>query len=405
MRVEYVTETEPRVLDLSEEEADALTAAGKRLAGSGVYWGHAVTGDHGRTETTVIRCDRLAHGQYRVRVAEAVGIVASSSLQLIVEPKIPSAHFRYLLQQSPAFPRLEEQQVAAAESPELWDLVATWFVTALERLLRHGLVADYEEQHEDLPYVRGTVDVIETTSAYYQGRMSFSCLFDKFGLDSPMNRVLRAAAAAVISTPMLNPGLRRRARRALSRFMDVGELRSSDVHHRPERRSAHYAMSLQLARHVLSATGRTIGPGSTPAWTFLIRTPELIEDSLRNILRRELNDIIEVTKSGLQMKPSKLTLNPDIRFGTSAVGDIKYSLLSSDWNRSHLYQAVAFATGYRVSRAGVFGFRSSGPSPPELEVGAVRLRAFTWLANERVAPEIAEAKLVNDARIWIGEDA
>ena len=31
MRLEYVTETAPRVLDLSDVEADMLTAAGKRL--------------------------------------------------------------------------------------------------------------------------------------------------------------------------------------------------------------------------------------------------------------------------------------------------------------------------------------------------------------------------------------
>src|SRR5262249_44004133 len=201
-----------------------------------------------------------------------------------------------------------------------------------------------------------------------------------------------------------NAELRRRARRALSRFTDVGELRSGDVHHAPERRSAHYALSLRLARHVLAATGRTIGPGSTPAWTFLIRTPELIEEAVRSILSRGLHDLVEVKKLGLRLKPSKLTLNPDLLFGDSAVGDVKYSLLSADWNRPHLYQAVTFATGYGMSRAGVFGFTSSGSSPPELQVGPVHLRAFTWLANEAVAPEIAEAKLVNEARMWIGVD-
>jgi hypothetical protein len=67
----------------------------------------------------------------------------------------------------------------------------------------------------------------------------------------------------------------------------------------------------------------------------------------------------------------------------------------------NLYQAVAFATGYRVPRAGVFGFTSSGPSPPELQVGPVNLRAFTWLASEDITPETAQAKLVNETRTWI----
>lgn len=405
MRIEHVTESGPRVLDLSEEEADALAAAGKRLAGSGEYWRNVNSDVDTPVERSVIRCDRVAHGRYRVTVAEAVGIVALSSLQLIVQSKIPPAHFRYLLERSPAFPRLDKQQATAAESSELWDLVASWFVTALEQLLRRDLVADYEEQYDNLPYMRGTVHAIETANAYYQGRVSFSCLFDEFGLDSPMNRVLHAATATVAAAPVLKLDLRRRARHALSRFIDVGELRPGDIYHAPERRSANYAMGLRLARHVLAATGRTIAPGSTPAWTFLIRTPELIEDSVRSILRHELHDVIDVRKSGLQLKPSKLTLNPDLVFGSIAVGDVKYSLLSSEWKRSHLYQAVAFAAGYRVSRAGVFGFTTTGPSPPELQVGPVHLRAFTWLANEAVAPQVAEANLVSEARIWIGAEA
>jgi hypothetical protein len=401
MRVERLTQTVPRVLDLSEGEANAVATAGKRLAGSGEYWGNVTDGDN-TMERSVIRCDRLALNRYRVTVTEAVGIVALPSVELIIRPKIAYSHFSYLLRRSPAFPRLDDQEGVAAESLDLWDLVATWFVAALERLLRHGLVANYEERREDLPYVRGMVYALETANAYYQGRVSFSCMFDEFGLDSPMNRVLRAATLTVASAPILKPELRSRARRALSRFADVGELRPGDIRHLADRRSAHYAMGLQLARHVLAATGRTITPGSTPAWTFLIRTPELIEEAIRSILGRALYQIIDVKKSGRQLKPSKLTLNPDLVFGSLAVGDVKYSLFSSDWKRSHLYQAVAFATGYGVASAGVFGFTASGASPPELQVGCVHLRAFTWLANEEVAPGIAEDKLVNQVRKWIG---
>jgi len=404
MRVEHLTETVPRELDLSEAEAGALAAAGKRLAGSREFWRQ--TGlDADSAERSVIRCDRVARGRYRVTVREAVGIVALSSLQLVVEPKIPAAHFRYLLQRSPVFPRLDDHQVAAAESAELWDLVAAWFVSALERLLRRGMVADYEEQRGDLPYLRGTVHAFKTASSYYQGRVSFSCLFDEFGLDSPMNRVLRAAAATIASASVLKPALRRRARNSLTRLAEAGELWHGDLYHAPERRSEHYAMGLHLARHVLAATGRAAAAGPAPAWTFLIRTPELIEAAVRAILTRGLHELVEVSNSGIQLKPSKLSLNPDLVFGAIAVGDVKYSLLTQDWNRPHLYQAVAFATGYRATRAGVFGFTSKGASPPQLQVGPVGLRAFAWLADETVAPEASAATLLDEVRDWINADA
>jgi len=313
MRVEHLTETVPRELNLSEQEAAALAAAGKRLAGSGEFWRHTSTDADSLAERSVIRCDQVAPGRYRVAVREAVGIVALSSLQVVVAPKIPSAHFRHLLQRSPAFPRLDDHQAFAAESSELWDLVAAWFVTALERLLRRGLVADYEEHRGDLPYLRGSARAFETASGYYQGRLAFRCVFDEFGLDSPMNRVLRAAAAAVASASVLKPGLRRRARNALTRLAEVGELRPGDVYSSPERRSAHYAISLQLARHVLAATGRTVAAGPAPAWTFLIRTPELIEDAVRAILWRGLRDLVEVSHSGIGRTSTRQSLSqPDI---------------------------------------------------------------------------------------------
>jgi len=42
MRLEHLTETAPRVLDLSEDEANVVVAAGRRLAGSGEFWGAAL---------------------------------------------------------------------------------------------------------------------------------------------------------------------------------------------------------------------------------------------------------------------------------------------------------------------------------------------------------------------------
>ena len=88
-----MTETAPKTLELSEEEAGVLAAAGKRLAGSGST-GDFTNDSDSPPEKTVIRCDHLAHGRYRVKVTEAVGIVALPSLQLIVVPKIPFAHFQ-----------------------------------------------------------------------------------------------------------------------------------------------------------------------------------------------------------------------------------------------------------------------------------------------------------------------
>jgi hypothetical protein len=152
-----------------------LAAAGKRLAGSREFWRH--TGhDADSPERSVIRCDRVARGRYSVTVREAVGIVALPSLQLVVEPKIPAPRFRYLLQRSPAFPRLDDHQTAAVEPAELWDLVAAWYVTALEPPVSAGPGFEPQPPTPDLARSAASDLRVCVTHSHPQARRMCGCV-------------------------------------------------------------------------------------------------------------------------------------------------------------------------------------------------------------------------------------
>jgi 5-methylcytosine-specific restriction enzyme subunit McrC len=280
--------------------------------------------------------------------------------------------------------------------------VASWFLTSLEVLLRKGLLSDYQEENDFLPAVRGSIRVGETALAYYQGNALIACDYDEFGPDTPLNRVLRAASQAVAQASFLDLGLRRRARRALARLEDVGQLRRADLRTALDRRTARYQAPLALARHVLTATGRTFEAGSHNAQTFLIRTPELVEDAVRQILHGGLAHLVPVKKKGLQLVGSKLRLTPDLVFGSIAVGDVKYKLLGNDWKRTDLYQVVSFATGYRVEHAAVVTFSAtSGQLVPAVQVGDVTLRAITWDCSHNSTPEAAARTMLDQATRWL----
>jgi hypothetical protein len=98
-----------------------------------------------------------------------------------------------------------------------------------------------------------------------------------------------------------------------------------------------------------------------------------------------------------------MRLNPDLVFGNVATGDVKYKLLTKEWNRSDLYQAVAFATGYRVGQAAVFTFSSSVPNQtlPCVRVGDVRLRAIAWDCSPETSPAAAAEAMVAEAASWL----
>ncbi len=83
------------------------------------------------------------------------------------------------------------------------------------------------------------------------------------------------------------------------------------------------------------------------------------------------------------------------------MGDVKYSLTTGAWVRSHLYQATTFAAGYRSSHALVVGFRppSVRTTPPRpVQVGEVHVSYLAWPADEVLRPEDAGAILVEDCR-------
>jgi len=269
-------------------------------------------------------------------------------------------------------------------------------------VLRQDLIRDYREHVESLPLVRGRVQPLPTTRAYLTGRIAIECEFAEFDADNPLNRVLLAAAQVVAGSPLLNTVLRQRARRVSLRLDGIGTLRPADLRVGVDRRTSYYRDALTLASSVLSGGGRTLEAGPEPAWTFLIRTPEMIEEGIRGVLRDGLRDSHLVTNKGQRMNGTTKTLNPDLVFDSgAATGDVKYKLTGTEWKRDDLYQAVAFAAGYRTTRALVITFSPSGEQLPTLNVGDIEVTNLTWDTSPRTSPDEAAELLTAAVRSWL----
>ncbi len=389
VEVRHLTLVESRdsIVDLSDDEAATLQFVGRQLAGTKKWWGS--DSDSG-PDPSVVTCSPVGQGRWRMRVSDAIGMIGLPSLQVVIEPKIPTRHLLFLLEASGEFPRLAPQRVRAMRDLHLWELILHWYTSELETLLRRGLLRDYEETYDDLPVLRGSVDAVATGRRYYQGNLAFDCAFDEFDFDTPPNRLLAAAARTVVGVPAGDVMLRRRARRGLSRFERVSELRLGDLRWQTDRRAGYYSTATTLARHIIRGVGRTISHGQEPVTSFLIRTPEMIEAGLRTVLQQELPDRT-IEKRGRQLKGSTMTLNPDLVFDSGdSVGDVKYKLLSGDWPRADLYQLVAFATGFRARKGVLIHFAGERDQDlPSLRVGDVQLHAASWLARVEIEPEEA----------------
>src|SRR5262249_54950696 len=108
-------------------------------------------------------------------------------------------------------------------------------------------------------------------------------------------------------------------------------------------------------------------------------------------------------KRGIKLVPSSLTMTPDLVFdGYGAVGDVKYKTVTGDWPRGDLYQAVAFATAFKVGAACVISFRTSpAKGPPDLQTGDVRLVSRSWICGEDTPPSVAAELLAAEIDSWL----
>jgi 5-methylcytosine-specific restriction endonuclease McrBC regulatory subunit McrC len=401
MRVETLIESLPQILQLTDDEAAGLTALGRKLASHKPWWGARPPEDDDVSVTTSIRCAAAGDGQWSVAVDNAVGTVATGDLQLVIQPKIPTLHLLYLFSRTTAWPRLDESLAPLGSDESLMELVARWFLNAIERLLRGDLMRDYYETRDDLDAVRGRIDPLGTAQLFYSGRLAATCDFEIFDLDTPLNRVLKAAALAIVRNPEMTQESRKRAERIVLRMDDVGSFQVDDVRAVVERRTASYQDPFLLARHILSAEGRALAGGDVFARAFLISTPDLVEDGIRNVLIEALADVCVVKKQGRQLENSTMTINPDLGFAPLAVGDVKYKLNWNDWPRSDLYQSVAFAAGFRRVEALVVSFSDDlRQNLKSVCFGEIALRHVQWRAVPSMDVHVAKQRFVEDARAW-----
>lgn len=403
---EELVESKAALLELDAAQRDHLIRVGKSLASSSRWWGSTETDER---ERTVVVCEHVQGKQYEVTVKDAVGAIGLPGVNLIVRPKVPLTHFLYVIAASGAIPRSIEDNVVVNPDASFWELIARWFVDSAERLVRLGLLKDYREASDVLPIARGRIRPLSTARLHYAGRVAVDCLFDDFDHDNALNRLIKAAAISVAGSPALDRELRSRATRVVELLYDVSDVVTPDLDVTTDLRALHYREPVDLAKRVLLGQGVAPRAGERGAKTFLIRTPELIEEGVRNLLADALAPCWEIERSphGRQISGSTMTLNPDLVFeGGAVTGDIKYKL-PKKWDRADLFQSVVFATGFRARRACVVHFEDGALGShsvlPELKVGDLEITPFSWKCSAVLDPANSVQDLASEVSTWLAK--
>lgn len=137
----------------------------------------------------------------RIQSRSWVGVVRLSSLEVRVIPKLAGEHLGLLQMLDYTFGLDALRQLDAKSSPELkgnslFELVVLLFVLASERLVRRGILSDYQAVESDLPVIRGRFLADRQIMNRFGNLSRLECRFDEQVSNIPENQLILAGLTA-----------------------------------------------------------------------------------------------------------------------------------------------------------------------------------------------------------------
>ena len=113
--------------------------------------------------------------------------------------------------------------IAGEEFDNILDLFAEILFRGISLQLKRGLHKDYVPEAEDIPTVKGKINLNETIRLRLQRRKLVSCEFDNFTEDNPHNQIIKSTLSLMISSGEVKSLRKRRLRSLLLNFTGISE--------------------------------------------------------------------------------------------------------------------------------------------------------------------------------------
>jgi len=217
---------------------------------------------------------------WELRPLSKVGGVAVGDVEVHVAPKVPIDRVVFLLEYSLGsvgwLPDVVDLQVA----PDLLTAIVEVFERVAARALQQGVLQGYRTVEETLPVVRGRVLHGEQLRRHFGLALPVEVRWDDFTVDTPENRLLRAAAGVARRLPAIPAGLRRRLARLDLLLDGVTRVTPGTAleEWRPSRLNARLVPALRLAEVILAAGSfETAGTGLAVSG-FVVDMAKVFED-------------------------------------------------------------------------------------------------------------------------------
>lgn len=247
----------------------------------------------------------LQHGRTSLRAQQVVGIIVAQDCSLEILPKIDGlgdgdseasqAQIRRNLVHMLAVALdldIAAGQIAKLgwQNENLLEVLIKLFCDRLFAAVHLGLPRRYVGMEEDIPTLRGRLDVIRQFSTLAASRDRLACRFDELSSDIPLNQIMKAAVARLLQLSR-SPRNQRSLRELSFAFAEVSQVPVQALRWNKvilDRTNARWKELLELARLLLGERFQTTTSGRGRGFSLLFEMNTLFEEFVGRTLRRAL---------------------------------------------------------------------------------------------------------------------
>ena len=347
-------------------------------------WGHLSIGKDGVSPEGAGRLHKLAERETRrlgtsqpilartarpsLQAGQVVGVLTTPGASVEILPKIGEeednsvrAALARMLAVTWGLPVADsDPALLDTQRVDILEVLVRLFADRLLAAVRRGLPHRYRPREDDLLLLRGKLDIRRQFSRHIVRADRLACRFDELSVDTPFNRVLKAAVRQLVPLTR-SAGNQRKLAELSARFEFVGD--SSDpLRERVflDRTNGAFHRLHGLACRFLAGDWQNTTSGSQQGFALLFPMNELFEEFVGRRMRVALAPrsvhLQHTGEHALDRPQGPLfALNPDIVVDGDIIIDTKWKKLEPDEpkagvNQSDVYQMLAYARAYKARR-------------------------------------------------------
>ena len=387
-------------INLSNDEAEALKALESKIANFVSGLPDDSFEDEDRRFKITFQKSQIQENTYFLTVSNAIGQIVLGDRIFNISPKIQDDHFIEIYKLDKNKDKniwIEDNQGTAAKG-EIFYLIINDFLNGVEKVVSKGIRKGYKQFEDELKYIKGRVNVMETTRNLLSGKLAIKTEFEEFSIDTALNRLIKSALFEIktlhsseslhVTSSDFIETLVSKASKLYNHFEFIPDYLASDLRVYVDRNTKYYEQALVGAKNILQSYGAEVTVGDITASARMMNTFMVIENGLRYFLNQNLPEkfMCNSKPTSKNSRDGKYSFNPDLVFGTIteniATGDIKYKYWTSQnkFSRGDLQQSITFTNAYKVQKGIIIGFSDSSFNPTKYhdKIGDIDFFVSTW---------------------------